>query len=147
MTTKFRWHANKSTNPKDHDDEYRTLTLNADGTFTDYNEHLWDLKEEWVTEGVATIVYGGSYTLDTPHTIQLTYTAIVSKVNDVVMATESLAADEPLDDPVITSGTLSRDGKSLTVKRFRGDARDGGEEEPQTLVVGGRHKIYGGQYS
>ena len=142
MTTAFRHHANNSNHPDDYDDEYRTLTLNADGTFTDYNEHLWDLKNGWITEGVSRTVYGGTYTL-AGTAAELRYTKIVSKVNDVVTAKESLAAEEPLNEPVITSGTLSRDGKSLTVERFqRGDA------EPQTLVMGGRHKIHdgGGKY-
>ena len=54
---------------------------------------------------------------------------------------ETLAADEPLDEPVIISGMLSEDSKSLTVKRFQGS-----EAEPQTLVVGARHEIHGGKY-
>ena len=112
-------HANNSKHPGDHDDEYRTLTLHADGTFTDYNEHLWDLTEGWVTEGVRCIVYGGTYAIELPH-IQLTYSKTVSKVNDVVMATESLAAPEPLAEPTIISGLLSADGTSVTVKPFPG---------------------------
>jgi hypothetical protein len=137
-TTAFRFHANNSTHERDYDDDYRTLTLHADGTFTDYNEHLWDLKSGWITEGVSCIVYSGTYTLGPVPQIELRYTKIISKVNDVVTAKESLAADEPLDEPVIASGTLSVDGKSLTVKRFQG-----GEAKPQTLLVGGRHKISG----
>lgn len=140
-TTAFRFHANKSRDPKDYDDEYRTLILNADGTFTDYNEHLWDLKSGWVTEGVSCTVYGGTYTL-AGTAVKLRYSKIVSKVNDVVTARETLAADEPLNEPVITSGTLSMDSKSLTVKRFQ---PQGGEVESQTLVVGpgARHHIHG----
>jgi len=142
MTRTFRFHADISTSPKDYDDEYRTLTLNADGTFTDYNEHLWDLKESWVTEGVSCIVYNGTYTLEAPQIIRLTYKAIVSKVNNVVTGEESLKAEEPLNEQVSASGTLSADGKSLTIMKFQG-----GEAEPQTLVMGGRHEIRGGKYS
>ena len=65
-TTAFRWHANESRDPRDYDDKYRTLTLHADGTFTDFSEHLWDLKSGWVTEGVNCVVYGGTYTLEPP---------------------------------------------------------------------------------
>jgi hypothetical protein len=88
-----------------------------DGTFTDYNEHLWDLTEGWVTEGVSRIVYGGTYAIELPH-IQLSYSKTVSKVDDVVRATESLAVAEPLAEPTIISGLLSADGTSLTVKPF-----------------------------
>jgi len=108
----------------------------------DYNEHLWDLKSAWVTEGVRSIVYAGTYTLDLPQ-VQLRYTKIVSKVNDVVRATEELAADELLKEPVVESGTLSAGGTSLTVKPYQG----GEAAEPQTLVVGKPHKVYGGKYS
>ena len=77
-TTAFRFHANNSKDPRDYDDKYRTLTLHADGTFTDYYEHLWDLKSGWVTEGVERIVYAGTYTLDLPQAagsqVQLRYT-------------------------------------------------------------------------
>ena len=34
----FRFHADKSTHPGDYDDDYRTLALRSDGTFTDYYE-------------------------------------------------------------------------------------------------------------
>ena len=142
MTRAFRFHADISTSPKDYDDEYRTLTLNEDGTFTDYNQHLWDLKEGWVTEGVNLIVYRGTYTLDAPQIIRLTYQAIISKVNNVVTGKEILESEEPLDEQVIASGTLSRDEKSLTVVKFQG-----GEAEPQTLVMGGRHEINSSKYS
>ena len=146
-TTAFRFHADKSKDPSDHDDEYRTLTLHADGTFTDYNEHLWDLKSGWVTEGVNRIVYAGTYTLDLPPVagsqVQLRYTKVVSKTKDVVHATESLEAEEPLEEPVVIYGTLSAAGKrSLTVKPYRG----GEAAEPQTLTVKARPYIYGGKY-
>lgn len=134
-TTAFRWHANESHDPRDHDDKYRTLTLHADGTFTDFNEHLWDLKSEWVTEGVNCIVYGGTYTLEHPQ-VQLRFSKVVSKVDDVVTGKESLAAEEPLKEPVLISGTLS--GTSLTVKPY-----SGGAAEPQTLVAGKKHAIHG----
>ena len=63
-TTAFRCHDNNSKESCDHDDNYRTVTLHTDGAFTDYYEHLWDLKSNWVTEGVDVVVYGGTYTLD-----------------------------------------------------------------------------------
>ena len=66
-TTAFRLHINNSDHPSDYDDTYRTVTLHSDGTFTDYNEHLWDLSSAWVTEGVDRIVYGGTYTLNLPN--------------------------------------------------------------------------------
>ena len=143
-TTAFRFHANESTHPRDYDDKYRTLTLCADGTFTDYNEHLWDLKSEWVTEGVHSVVYAGTYTIDLPQ-IQLRYIKLVSKVTDVVMAKESLAADEPLTEPVIISGALDAGGTSLTVKQYQGgEARwHAAGAEPQTLVAGKKHRIHG----
>jgi hypothetical protein len=148
MTRAFRFHADISTSPKDYDDEYRTLTLNEDGTFTDYYEHLWDLKEGWVTEGVSLIVYSGTYTLDVSQIMRLTYQAIISKVNNVVTGKETLEAEEPLNEQVIASGTLSKDGKSLTVMKFQaGGEAGGGEAEPQTLVMGGCHEIRGGKYS
>ena len=138
--TAFRFHANNSQHPREHDDVYRTVTLHTDGTFTDFNEHLWDLCEQWVTEGVHCVVYAGTYTLEAPH-IQLCYDRIISRVTDVVMAKESLAADEPLKEPVTTSGTLSADGNSLAVNPFGGAG-------PQTLVSNtGPHKAYGGPYS
>ena len=146
--TTFRFHANESKHPREYDDKYRTLTLQPDGTFTDYNEHLWDLKEDWVTEGVNRVVYAGTYTLDGPlpsgpH-IELCYTRIVSKCTDVVMGRESLEADEPLEQPVTTSGTMSAGGRSVALKPFGG----GGEAKPQTLEAGkGPHKVYGGEYS
>lgn len=143
MTTAFRFHANNSKNERDYDDEYRTVTLNADGTFTDYNEHLWDLKTDWVTEGVTCRVYAGTYTQhdgDGGQNIELTYTKIISKVDCVVTAKDTLdGKDEPLKEPVVAAGTLSSDGKSLTIKRFQG----GSEAAPQTLVVGKRHEIHG----
>ena len=146
-TTAFRFHANNSKDPRDYDDKYRTLTLHADGTFTDYYEHLWDLKSGWVTEGVERIVYAGTYTLDLPQAagsqVQLRYTKVVSKVNDVVGATESLEAEEPLEEPVMACGTLSATGtRSLTVKPYRG----GEAAEPQTLTVKDRPYIHGGKY-
>ena len=143
-TKSFRFHVNNSRHAGDHDDEYRTLTLHPDGTFTDYNEHLWDLKSDWVTEGVSRIVHGGTYELELGQ-IQLQYTKVVSKTNDVVTAKDEIAADEPLKEPFVTSATLSANGTSLTVKNRR--ARDASREEPQTLVAGGRHKIHGGKYS
>jgi len=97
---------------------------------------------------VSRTVYGGTYTLDpdcragSGPQIELCYSKIVSRCNDVVLGRESLAADEPLNEPVVAFGTLSEGGKSLTVKRFQGS-----EPEPQTLVAGGRHKIHGGEYS
>ena len=153
-TTAFRFHANESGHPRDHDDKYRTLTLCADGTFTDYNEHLWDLKSEWITEGVNCVVYGGTYTLDPPQIlggsrVDLHYSKVVSRVTDVVTAKESLAADEPLTDPVIISGTLDAGGRSLTVKQYRQVAygtveQYGQEAEPQTLVAGKKHPLGSG---
>ncbi|GMH93614.1 hypothetical protein TrST_g2913 [Triparma strigata] len=83
-----------------------------------------------------------TYTLDAPQIVRLTYQAIISKVNNVVTAKEILEAEEPLNEQVIASATLSRDGKSLTVMQFQGC-----EAEPQTLVMGGRHEINGGKYS
>ena len=148
--TAFRFHANNSKHPRDHDDEYRTLMLHPDGTFTDYNEHLWDLSSDWVTEGVNCVVYAGTYTRDGPH-IQLCYTKMVSKVADVVTAKESLVEDEPLEQPVTTSGTMSAGGTSLALKPFGGGVSYGGsgsKAEPQTLVAGkGPHPVYGGKYS
>ena len=139
-TTAFRWHANESNVPCDYDDKYRTLTLHADGTFTDYYEHLWDLKSKWVTEGVRLVVYGGTYTtqLTTEEglqvvTVRLHYSKIVSKINDVVMARELLeAAEEPLEEIVLITGTLDTDSTSLTVKPYKGT----GAAEPQLLVAG-----------
>ncbi len=118
------------------------MTLHPDGTFTDYNEHLWDLKQAWVTEGVDCIVYAGTYTLE-KQKIQMRYTKIVSKVTDVVLARESLAADEPLEAPVTADGILSADGTALTVKPF--DKKPGGEgAEAQTLVAREEPYLSGG---
>ena len=139
-TTAFRLHANNSKHPSDYDDVYRTLTLHADGTFTDYNEHLWDLKSQWVTEGVNRIVYAGTYTLNMPQ-VQLCYTKVVSKVNNVVSATECLNVDEPLEEPVMVSGTLS--DMILTVKPYQG----GESVEPHVLAIVDRPFIEGGKYS
>ena len=140
--TAFRFHADNSRHPRDYDDNYRTLTLHRDGTFTDYNEHLWDLREGWITEGVNIVVYAGTYTLDKPH-IQFCYDRIVSKVTDVVLAKESLAADEPLKQPITISGTLSADGTSLVVTQFGA----GCDAEPQTLLSNnGLHRVHGGKY-
>ena len=75
--------------------------------------------------------------------VQLQYTKVVSKVNDVVGATESLEAEEPLEEPVMACGTLSATGtRSLTVKPYRG----GEAAEPQTLTVKDRPYIHGGKY-
>ena len=120
---------------------YRTLTLHPDGTFTDYNEHLWDLFAQWVTEGVSMVVYAGTYSVDASRRIQLCYTRIVAKVDDVVTGKESLAADEPLAQPVTISGTMSAHGTSLALKPFSG-------AHPQTLVATKKsHKVHGGKYS
>ena len=128
-TTAFRCHDNNSKESCDHDDNYRTVTLHTDGAFTDYYEHLWDLKSNWVTEGVDVVVYGGTYTLDGSQ-VQLRYTKIVSKVTDVVLAREKLEADEPLEEPVSASGTLSAGGTSLAVKPFGKS-----DSEPQVLAA------------
>ena len=94
-TTAFRFHASNSKHPSDYDDVYRTLTLHADGTFTDYNEHCGISRANGY-EGVNRIVYAGTYTLNMPQ-VQLCYTKVVSKVNNVVSATECLNVDEPLE--------------------------------------------------
>jgi hypothetical protein len=80
------------------------LTLHPGGTFTDYNERLWDLKSGCVTE-VHRVVYGGTYTLNLPR-IQL-YTKTISKVRAVIMVKDSLAAAAPLHEQIVTSGTVS----------------------------------------
>ena len=45
--TAFRFHADESEDPRDHDDKYRTLTLHPDGTFTDWTEPHCFFHEEW----------------------------------------------------------------------------------------------------
>jgi len=142
-TTAFRLHVNMSNHASDHDDIYRTVTLHSNGSFTDYNERLWDLSSTWTTEGVDRIVYGGTYTLNLPN-IELHYTKIVSKCNDVYQGKE-FDEVEQLDEPRITSGTLSPGGTSLAVKPFRG-GEPGGAAELQTLAVGKLHDVHGGKY-
>ena len=139
-TTAFRLHINNSDHPSDYDDTYRTVTLHSDGTFTDYNEHLWDLSSAWVTEGVDRIVYGGTYTLNLPN-IELLYTKIVSTCKDVYSGKESNEVRQ-LEKPHTISGTLSPGNTSLAVKPF-----GGGEQQVQTLAVGKPHEIHGGEYS
>jgi len=104
---------------RDEEDYYRTLTLKTDSSFTDYYEHLWDLREEWVTEGVSVNVYGGTYMIDAPE-LHLHYTKLVSQVDDVVMAREKLDEPKPLEEAqrVCRTGALSADRKTVEVEPY-----------------------------
>ena len=104
---------------RDQEDYYRTLTLKTDSSFTDYYEHLWDLREEWVTEGVSVNVYGGTYMIDAPE-LHLHYTKLVSQVDDVVMAREKLDEPKPLEEAqrVCRTGALSADRKTVEVEPY-----------------------------